>query len=112
MNPDPSAFSASTGPDEVEAASRRLFPEPESGRISLLPFNPHKEIQITKANLPHWRQDETTYFVTFRLADSLPKEKLAQWAKNRDAWRLCNPEPLTDEQKAEYYETFGKKLEY
>lgn len=27
-------------------------------------------------HLPHWRQPGATYFVTFRLADSLPKEKL------------------------------------
>jgi len=27
-------------------------------------------------NLPHWRQDGATYFVTYRLADSLPQCKL------------------------------------
>jgi type I site-specific restriction endonuclease/REP element-mobilizing transposase RayT len=100
------ALIKATDPDEVEAAFRRLFGPP------LIPFNPHKEIQTTEANLPHWRQDETTYFVTFRLADSLPKEKLAQWTKDRDTWRLSHPEPLTNEQKAEYYETFGEKLEH
>jgi putative transposase len=29
-------------------------------------------------HLPHWRQDGATYFVTFRLADSLPKSKLCE----------------------------------
>ncbi len=77
----------------------------------MIPFNPHKDVQTTEANLPHWRQDETTYFVTFRLADSLPNEKLAKWISERDAWRLNHPEPLSEKQKAEYYETFGKKLE-
>jgi type I restriction enzyme R subunit len=105
-----------TDPDEVEAASRRLFGTEEASRRlfgpQFIPFNPHKEVQTTEANLPHWRQDDTTYFVTFRLADSLPKEKLTQWIKDRDAWRLHHPEPITDEEKAEYYETFGKKLEY
>ena len=43
-------------------------------------------------HLPHWRQDGATYFVTFRLADSLPQSKLdelkalkAEWEKRRTA---------------------------
>ena len=94
-----------TDPDEVEAASRRLFGPP------LIPFNPDAPITTTEANLPHWRQDRTTYFVTFRLADSLPKEKLEQWTKNRDAWIAQHPMPWSEEDKAEYYETFQKEWE-
>ncbi|NOU36376.1 MAG: primosomal protein N' [Kiritimatiellaceae bacterium] len=44
-------------------------------------------------SLSHWRQDGTTYFVTFRLADSLPQEKLKQWQKERDEWLAENPKP-------------------
>jgi REP element-mobilizing transposase RayT len=29
--------------------------------------------------MPHWRQDGCTYFVTFRLADSVPAELLRRW---------------------------------
>jgi type I restriction enzyme R subunit len=36
------------------------------------PFDPRKEFQATQRNLPHWWQPGATYFVTFRLADSLP----------------------------------------
>jgi REP element-mobilizing transposase RayT len=36
------------------------------------------------ANLPHWRLDGGTYAVTFRLADSLPKEVLSSWKIERD----------------------------
>ena len=35
-------------------------------------------LEIYDRNLPHWRQDEATYFVTFRLADSIPQSKLAE----------------------------------
>jgi type I restriction enzyme R subunit len=94
-----------TDPDNVEAASRRLFGPP------LIPFNPEAPLETTEANLPHWRQEETTYFVTFRLADSLPKERIDQWTKERDAWRAKHPEPLSDEEKAEYNETFSKEIE-
>jgi len=47
-------------------------------------------------NLPHWRQDGTTYFVTFRLADSLPQEKLKRWKQERDEWLADNPKPNVD----------------
>ena len=36
------------------------------------PFNPRREFLSTHRNLPHWQQPDVTYFVTFRLADSLP----------------------------------------
>jgi REP element-mobilizing transposase RayT len=37
-------------------------------------------------HLPHWRQAGATYFVTFRLADSLPKAKLDELAALRREW--------------------------
>ena len=40
----------------------------------------HSDIPVTfyYRHLPHWRQDGATYFVTFRLADSLPQMKLRE----------------------------------
>jgi REP element-mobilizing transposase RayT len=36
---------------------------------------PHRTITISRGmNLPHWQTDEGTYFVTFRLLDSLPAD--------------------------------------
>ena len=32
--------------------------------------------------LPHWEQTGKTVFVTFRLADSIPREKLLRWQEN------------------------------
>ena len=37
-----------------------------------------REVAIYMRRLPHWRQDGATYFVTFRLADSLPKTRLRE----------------------------------
>jgi REP element-mobilizing transposase RayT len=34
----------------------------------------------TRGRLPHWEQSGSTYFVTFRLADSLPREALQRTA--------------------------------
>lgn len=36
------------------------------------------------AYLPHWSRDCATYFVTFRLADSLPRSVIDTWVRERD----------------------------
>ena len=35
---------------------------------------------------PHWRQGGATYFVTFRLADSIPRSVVLRWQETRKAW--------------------------
>src|SRR3954470_19989097 len=45
------------------------------------PFDPRGSFHATHRNLPHWHQPGATYFVTFRLADSLPasaRDRLAE----------------------------------
>ena len=49
-------------------------------------FNDRGEIKATKNRLPHWEQDGCTYFITFRLADSLPKKLLDAWKEERRIW--------------------------
>jgi putative transposase len=44
-------------------------------------------------HLPHWRQEGATYFVTFRLGDSLPQGKLRELAAVRDDWERRHPRP-------------------
>ena len=50
------------------------------------PFDPHKPVQVYHRNLPHWRQKGVTYFVTFRLADSIPLSVLLAWQDERRRW--------------------------
>ena len=52
-----------------------------------------------------------TYFVTFRLADSIPQEKLKQWEREITEWLTQNPEPHTTEQKTEYRERFTEEFQ-
>ena len=49
-------------------------------------FDPDSDLRITARNLPHWYQPGVTYFVTFRLADSLPRGVLDLWHRRRDDW--------------------------
>ncbi len=79
--------------------------------LPLLPFNPDAPTEKTRANLPHWSQEGTTYWVTFRLADSLPREKLNAWKTEREIWVRHHPEPWSDIDWREYDERFGKLLE-
>lgn len=114
-------------PDEVEAASRRLSVSEDTTRAAELAtyFNPLASVQITTANLPHWQQAGATYFVTFRLVDSLPVEQLSLWHAEREAWllRRSGVPPLgskrqdaastllSAEDQAEYHRLFSGRIE-
>jgi type I restriction enzyme R subunit len=37
-------------------------------------------------NLPHWRMEDACYFVTFRLADSIPQPIAEAWAEESRRW--------------------------
>jgi type I restriction enzyme R subunit len=100
-------------PDEVEAASRRLLVLEETQRTQAIAkfFDPLAPLDITRANLPHWQQDGATYFITFRLVDSLPREKLELWAQDREAWLTAHPEPVSEEDWRDYHEKFSATIE-
>lgn len=74
-------------------------------------FNPMQDVKRSRANLPHWEQDAKVCFATFRLADSIPQEKLTLWENEKSAWLERNPKPWTDVQEAEYFERFGKVID-
>jgi putative transposase len=56
----------------------------------LLPFRGFDEAgelrNYVSGDLPHWRQSGCTYFVTFRLADSVPKALVDRWEEQRSVW--------------------------
>jgi REP element-mobilizing transposase RayT len=68
-------------------------------------------ISVTKRNLPHWTREGATYWVTFRLADSLPFSKLATWKTERNTWMACHPEPWDEQEWQEYSTLFSNRLE-
>ncbi|MDR1012228.1 MAG: DEAD/DEAH box helicase family protein, partial [Opitutaceae bacterium] len=107
------ALLESLDPDKVEAASRRLLSEQEAAWLAERAsyFNPYAPLNITQANLPHWSQDQATCFVTFRLTDSLPSEKLRQWMESRDHWLATHKEPHTEQETQEYHQLFSATIE-
>lgn len=80
---------------------------PPPGFKGLGPFKP---ITRYRRHLPHWRQDGATYFVTFRLFDSLPQAKLQQLSAEIKEWHRLHPEP-TDEEWEEYYNELFFKVD-
>lgn len=74
-------------------------------------FNPYAPIDTGKHRLPHWQQGAVAVFVTWRLADSLPQEKLRHWQMEKQAWLQCHPLPWDDETKFAYHQAFSNRLD-
>lgn len=70
-----------------------------------------KEIDRHRHKLPHWQQESTWIFVTWRLADSLPKAWLDQWNEQRDIWLALHPQPWDEATDMEFHERFGKDVD-
>ncbi len=49
-------------------------------------FDPSGAMRIYRRALPHWRQPGATYFITFRLGDSVPADVLDEVQCEREAW--------------------------
>jgi len=74
-------------------------------------LDPDLPIRIYYRHLPHWRQDGATYFVTFRLADSIPQEHLRGLKRWREIWERSHPEPRTERQWYELAREITRRTE-
>lgn len=74
-------------------------------------LNPFESIDRHGSKLPHWQQEDAMQFVTFRLGDAMPKEKLQQWREERNEWLRRNPEPWSEEQENAYHRLFTWRIE-
>jgi putative transposase len=68
-------------------------------------------IKTYHRHLPHWRQEGATYFVTFRLGDSIPQEKLRDLKFLREEWELAHPEPRSEEDWSQFARSITKAAE-
>jgi len=73
-------------------------------------FDWNQPVNVTERNLPHWSQKCVVYFATFRLADSIPKPTLIQWAARREVWLKAHPEPREASEQKEYRRLFTRKF--
>ena len=86
-------------------------PEVPQGHSLFHEFDPKAPAAITARNLPHRRQDGCTYFVTFRLADSLPDEKLNEWHEEKQAYLASLKNPKDRDAVAAAHALFTGKIE-
>ena len=66
---------------------------------------------MAATNIEVWQQGEVIQFVTFRLADSMPRAKLRQWKDELAIWRSQHPKPWPPEIQQEYHLKFTWRLE-
>ena len=74
-------------------------------------LHPDRPIRVYHRHLPHWRQDGETYFVTFRLADSIPQEQLRALKNWRAIWERSHRQPRSDEDWYELAREITRKTE-
>ncbi len=74
-------------------------------------FSRFSQAEVHTRNLPHWAANATIIFITYRLADSMPADKLRQCQSERDEWLRFHPEPWDEATASEYYDTFPAKLD-
>jgi putative transposase len=84
-------------------------------------FHPERSLDRSQRNLPHWDQEGVVTFVTFRLADSIPAPRMAEWEQQRRRWLAVNGQSgqgnlqdvlanLTPEKRTEYLREFGAQF--
>lgn len=62
--------------------------------------------------LPHWEQDGTLQFITFRLKDSIPQCKIQELVELKREWLATHPKPWSAQELVEISECFDKKIEF
>jgi REP element-mobilizing transposase RayT len=71
----------------------------------------HKPVRVYHRHLPHWRQAGATYFVTFRLHDSLPQDKLRYLRDLKIEWERKNPPRRSPEAWESHARSIMEKVE-
>ncbi len=78
---------------------------------TLVNFDYGNPLDMTKRSLPHWQQPGTSYFVTFRLADSIPVERVDRIKREREIWLMQHSEPYSDDDWCEYNRLFSDAIQ-
>lgn len=88
-------------------------PKHSGGGMGFQPMRDSDQVRIREgANLPHWTQENATYAVTFRLADSLPQSALDELSEDRRYLfaKVERGEQLTELEMSEWKKVFSEKI--
>lgn len=102
-SPDSKVGGASSSPTRQQDAPAALWEY----------FNPRTEIDIrTGGNLPHWEQGAVWCFITFRLADALPRAVVDELRRERARWIAAHdPQTTSRHEIAEYHRLVSIRYE-
>ena len=82
---------------------------PQASRLPW--FNPLEAVQQTqRKNLPHWQQEGSTYFVTFRLADSIAQSRLQEYKALREKWQEHHQPPYNEVEQDQFEMLFSQRV--
>jgi len=101
-------------PPQTQTPTQRVADTDASQRLAPLPFTPfdkHRAAAFRRRYLPHWQQEGATYFVTFRLADSLPASVVEGIYRERDEFIRQQGKSLTPERREELLASYREKIE-
>ena len=68
-------------------------PERKAEQVVFGSFDPKAEVEITERNLPHWFQPGAAMFLTFRTADSMPRDVIIRWQRELEEWLAARQLP-------------------
>lgn len=82
-------------------------------------FDPKVETHIYEHCRPHWSQAGTVVFITFRTADSIPREVIERWDREKQEWFRVRGfdgrtpwselvTRLSDKERGEFLKTFNR----
>jgi len=74
-------------------------------------FDSRGEVEQRRRNLPHFVQPGATYFVTFRLADSVPQTLIEEWREEQQNWLKHHPHPWNWKTEQEHRKRFVEERE-
>jgi len=74
-------------------------------------FDTENDVSRTQRRLPHWERPGATYFVTFRLADSIAADVVDRWREERAQWLEHHPDPWDWKTAREYMRRFEEERE-
>src|SRR5438046_2013550 len=82
-------------------------------------FDPKSDLHIYEHCRPHWSQAGSVVFITFRTHDSIPREVLDRWEREKQEWlrqKGCDPTrhwselvpTLADKCQMDFYKHFNR----
>src|SRR3569623_3437429 len=64
-------------------------------------FDPHGDLRVRELCRPHWSQAGAVVFITFRTHDSIPRETVERWEREKQDWLRSRGRRAFDVHRAE-----------